>query len=110
MTIVVLSDVAKRSRTFSAMCTRKTTMRAKPAVVNGDPRSDVKTKGDLGSLLPFATAVGPQFVPDDRMAARGALLDPADVQRGRSEVHLIPPQVNQLRHSQASCFIWHRAT
>jgi hypothetical protein len=30
------------------------------------------------------------------MRARGALLDPADVQGGRSEVHLIPPQVNQF--------------
>ena len=30
-----------------------------------------------------------------------ALLDPADVQRSRPEVHLIPPQVYKLRSPQA---------
>ena len=35
------------------------------------------------------------------MGARGALLDPADVQRGGPEVHLIPPQVRQLGRPQA---------
>jgi hypothetical protein len=28
---------------------RRSTMRAKPAVVNGEPRSEVNTKGDFGS-------------------------------------------------------------
>ena len=35
------------------------------------------------------------------MGARRALLDPAHVQRGRSEVHLIPPQVHQFGGPQA---------
>ena len=35
------------------------------------------------------------------MGAWGALLDPADVQRGRPEIHLIPPQVHQLGGPQA---------
>lgn len=35
------------------------------------------------------------------MGAGAALLDPADVQGGRGEVHLIPAQVRQLAGSQA---------
>ncbi len=35
------------------------------------------------------------------MGARRALLDPADVQGGRSEVDLIPAQVGQLARPQA---------
>ena len=35
------------------------------------------------------------------MRARRAPLDPADVQRGRPEVHLIPSQVYKLRSPQA---------
>jgi hypothetical protein len=35
------------------------------------------------------------------MDAWGALLDPADVEGGRPEVNLIPPQVHQFRSSQA---------
>ena len=35
------------------------------------------------------------------MGAWGALLDPADVQRGGPEVHLIPPQVHQFGGPQA---------
>jgi len=35
------------------------------------------------------------------MRARRALLDPADVQGGRSEVHLIPVEVDQLGSPQA---------
>jgi hypothetical protein len=34
------------------------------------------------------------------VGAGGALFDPADVQRGRPEVDLIPAQVEQLGHSQ----------
>jgi hypothetical protein len=32
-----------------AVSPARSTMRAKPAVVNGEPRSDVNTNGDLGS-------------------------------------------------------------
>ena len=35
------------------------------------------------------------------MGAWGALLDPADVQGGRAEVHLIPAQVHQLGDAEA---------
>ncbi len=35
------------------------------------------------------------------MGAWRALLDPADVQRGRAELHLIPAQVHQLGGPQA---------
>jgi hypothetical protein len=35
------------------------------------------------------------------MGTRATLLDPADVQRGRGEVDLIPAQVRQLGRSQA---------
>ena len=35
------------------------------------------------------------------MRAWGTLLDPADVQRGRSEVDLIPSQVHEFRNPQA---------
>ena len=35
------------------------------------------------------------------MGGRGALLDPADVQSCRPEVHLLPPQVHKLRRPQA---------
>lgn len=35
------------------------------------------------------------------MGARSALLDPAHVERGGPEVHLIPPEVDQLRGPEA---------
>ena len=35
------------------------------------------------------------------MGARCALLDPADVERGGPEVHLVPPQVHQFGRPQA---------
>ena len=34
------------------------------------------------------------------MRAGGALLDPTDVQGGRSEVHLLPAEIDKLRHPQ----------
>jgi len=53
-------------------------MRANPAVVNGAPRSEVNTKGDLGSCWRCSRRSAPQFIPADRLRAWGALLDPAD--------------------------------
>jgi hypothetical protein len=35
------------------------------------------------------------------MGARGALLDPADVEIGITEIHLIPPQVHEFGCPQA---------
>jgi hypothetical protein len=68
-------------------------MRAKPAVVNGDPRSLVNTNGALGFLLPLQLAQGPQLVATDGMGARHAFLGPTNVQDGMGEIHLIPAQV-----------------
>jgi hypothetical protein len=41
-----------------------------------------------------------QFVAKDRVRARGALLDPADVQRASSEIHLLPAKIDKLRNPQ----------
>ena len=78
-------------------------MRAKPAVVNGDPRSLVNTNGDL-ILLPLQLAQGPHFIADNGMGGRRALLGPAYVQDGvatlqRSRApHLVYPQRMTSRH------------
>src|SRR5664279_6582303 len=37
-------------------------------------------KGRLGFLLALKSPQRPQYIPEDRMGTRGALLDPADVQ------------------------------
>jgi hypothetical protein len=58
-------------------------------------------EGRLGLLLALQPPQPPQLVAEDRMRAGAALLDPADVQRGRVEVDLIPAQVRQLGRSQA---------
>ncbi len=47
-------------------------------------------------LLALQPPQRPQLVAEDRMGAGSALLDPADVQGGRSELDLIREQVNQL--------------
>ena len=72
-------------------------MRAKPAVVNGDPRSLVNTNGDLKSC---SLAQGPHFIADNGMGGRRALLDPPDVQDGVGEIDLIPTQVDKLGRPQ----------
>jgi len=58
-------------------------------------------KGRLRLLLPLQPSKHAKLVPDDRVGAGAALLDPANVQGGRSEVHLIPPKVCQLACPQA---------
>jgi hypothetical protein len=45
----------------------RATILGKPAVVNGSPRSEVKTKGDLGSLLYLEAPEHAQLAPRDRM-------------------------------------------
>jgi len=42
---------------------------------------------------------GPQFFAEDRMRAGSALLEPADVQGGGSEIDLLPAQVGQFGRS-----------
>jgi len=76
----------------------RSTIRAKPAVVNGDPRSLVNTNGDLKSC---SLAQGPHFIADNGMGGRRALLGPADVQDSVGEIDLIPTQVDKLGRPQA---------
>ena len=58
-------------------------------------------EGRLRLLFALEPAEGPQLVPEDRMCAGSALLDPADVQGGGPEVHLLPPQVGQFGNPKA---------
>jgi hypothetical protein len=60
-----------------------------------------KHEGRLGFLFALKPPQRPQFVPEDWVGAWGALFDPADVQGGCGELHLIPAQVHQLRDPQA---------
>jgi hypothetical protein len=50
----------------------------------------------LGVLFALKAPQGSQLIPKDRMRARGAPLDPTNMQRSRSEVDLIPTEVNKL--------------
>jgi hypothetical protein len=76
----------------------RSTLRAKPAVVNGDPRSLTKTNGDVS--FPLERAQGPQFVAALGVGARGAVLDPPHMQDGAIEVDLVPAQVAGLGGAQ----------
>ena len=67
-------------------------MRAKPAVMKGEPLTG-EDERRLGILLPLQPAQRPQLVATDRMGRRRALLDPADVQVRGVEVDLIPAKV-----------------
>jgi len=71
-------------------------MRAKPAVVNGDPRSLVNTNGDLGSCSRCSLRRARISSPTTGWVARRALLGPPDVQDGMGEIDLIPTQVYKL--------------
>jgi len=75
-------------------------MRAKPAVVNGDPRSLVNTNGDLGACSRCNLRSAPHFIADNGMGGRRAPLDPADVQDGVGEIDLIT-QVDKFGRTQA---------
>jgi hypothetical protein len=74
-------------------------MRAKPAVVNGAPRSDVKAKADFGSFA-LEPAQGPHFVAPNGMRCRRALLRPTNGHGAGIEVDLVPAQVRQFARSQ----------
>src|SRR5664279_6369105 len=47
-------------------------------------------KGRFGFLLALKTPQGPQLVTKDRVGTRSTLLGPADMQRGRTVLYLIP--------------------
>jgi hypothetical protein len=63
---------------------------------NGEARS--LTKWQARALKP---AQRPELVALDRMRARGAVLDPADVEHGAVEVDLVPTEVADLGRPQA---------
>ena len=90
--------VRRAAKPSLASAAARSTMRAKPAVVNGGPRSLVNTNGDLG--FPLQLAQGPHFIADNRMGSRRALLGPAHVQDGVGEIDLIPTQVYKLGRPQ----------
>jgi hypothetical protein len=50
-------------------------IRAKPAVVNGEPRSDVKTNEDIDDCLALEPGQRSHFIAEDRMSAGCALRD-----------------------------------
>ena len=53
-------------------------------------------EGRLGLLLALKAPQGSQFIAEYRVSARRTPLDPANMQRSRSEVDLIPAEVNKL--------------
>ena len=63
-------------------------------------------EGRLRLLLTMQPPEGAQFVAEDRMRAGRALLDPADVQGGRSEVNLSPRAFKVLLIDNERLF-WH---
>ena len=65
-------------------------MRAKPAVVNGDPPLAGEYERRLRFLLTLQLAQGPHLVATDGMGTRHASLGPTNVQDGMGEIHLIP--------------------
>jgi hypothetical protein len=75
-------------------------MRAKPAVVKGDPplADEHERRRRALALEPAQSA---QLIALDRMRARGAVLYPADVEHRAVEVDLVPAKVADLSRSQA---------
>ena len=69
----------------------------------GERRATLRREHEwrLGLLLALKPPQGSQFITDDRMRAGCTLLGPADVQRGRPKVDLIPSKVHQLGNPQA---------
>ena len=55
----------------------------------------------LRLLLALKAPQGTQFISQYRVSARGASLNPADVQRSRRELDLIPSEVNKLGGAEA---------
>jgi hypothetical protein len=53
-------------------------------------------EGRLWLLLALKAPQGSQLISEDRMCARRTPLDPANMQRPRSEVDLIPTEVNKF--------------
>ena len=73
----------------------------KPGGAEGGAALRGEHEGRLRLPLALKPPQRPQFIPKDWVGTRCALLHPADVQRGGPEVHLLPPQVDQLRDPEA---------
>jgi len=58
-------------------------------------------EGRPGLLLALEPPQGGEFVPEDRMGARCAPLDPADMQRSRGKLDLISAEVNEFSGTKA---------
>jgi hypothetical protein len=56
-----------------------------------------KDVGRFRVLLTLKPSQRPQFVGQDGMSARRAPLHPADMQRSRGKLHLIPAEVNETK-------------
>jgi hypothetical protein len=75
------------------------TMRAKPAVVKGAVRVHFGARSDLGSWSRWSRRKVRNSSPD-RVGTGRALLDATDVQGGRFELDLLPPQVHKLGRAE----------
>ena len=73
----------------------RSTMPAKPAVVKGAPRSEVKTNGDFGSWSRRSCRSARDSSP--RIGYVLALFEPTAAQGAGSEIDLVPAQVDQFR-------------
>jgi hypothetical protein len=76
-------------------------MRAKPAVVNGVPRSLTKTKGDVTLSHTVAAAASSAHRQGAGARAWRPVLDPPHVQHGTAEVDLVPTQIGRPQPSGA---------
>ena len=77
-------------------------MRAKPAVVKGAVRVHFGARSDLGSWSRWSRRKVRNSSPD-RVGTGRTLLDATDVQGGRFELDLLPPQVHKLNVRKLAC-------
>jgi hypothetical protein len=84
-----------------ALAEARSIMRAKPAVVNGDPRSLTKTKGEAGfSRWSRRKARSSSPWTLDGVCAGRSILCPPDVEHRTVEVDLVPTQIADLGRPQ----------
>jgi hypothetical protein len=76
----VAQHVMMSRKASLASTAARSTVRAKPAVVNGAPPLAGEQEPRIGILLALQLAQAPQFIADNRMGGRRALLEPPDVQ------------------------------
>ena len=76
----------------------RSSIRAKPAVVKGAPRSETNMNGDDGASRWRRRSS--HFAAGQGMRAGRTILRPADVQGSLSEIDLIPTEVAQFGRTQ----------